>query len=91
MQRPVAEAGTSCPLLKKDVSKVCHKCAWYTLVKGKNPQSEEIFDQWGCAIAWGPTLAINTAQAAHQGAAAITSFRNEVVKQVDQQRSLERL
>lgn len=86
MQRPIQIKGTICPLHKQDVSKVCHKCEWYILVRGKNPQSEEMYDRWGCAIAWGPTLMINAAQEARQGAKATESFRNEVVSMAMQSR-----
>ena len=56
------------------------RCAWYTNIKGKHPQSEEIIDQWKCAMSWQPILAIeNTAQGRGTGAA-IESFRNEMVK-----------
>ncbi len=80
MQRPIAEAGSTCPLWRKDVSKVCHRCCWYTLVRGKHPQSEEMIDRWDCAIALGPMLLVNAAQQAHQGAVATESFRNEMVR-----------
>lgn len=80
MQRPIATAGTTCPLHKKDVSKVCHKCEWYTHVAGKHPQTEEMINRWGCTLTWLPMLLINTAQEVRQGAAATESFRNDVVK-----------
>jgi hypothetical protein len=80
MQRPIAQTGTTCPLHKKDVSKVCHKCEWFIPVKGKHPQSEEIIDRWGCAMMWLPTLMINTAQEIRQGAVATESYRNEMVR-----------
>lgn len=82
MQKPVAAKGTYCPLWKKDVSKVCHTCEWFVPVKGKHPQSEEIIDQWKCAIAWGPMLLINAAHQAHQGTAATEELRNTLVSQV---------
>lgn len=80
MQRPVATPGTNCPLYKKDVSKVCHKCEWFAQIKGKHPQTEEQLDTWGCAVTWLPLLLVNTAQEVRQGAAATESFRNDVVK-----------
>lgn len=80
MQRPIAEKGDVCPLHKVDVSKVCHKCPWWTLLRGKHPQSNEQIDRWGCAVAWLPVLMIESAQASHQAGAAVESFRNEFVK-----------
>ena len=79
MSKPHAPKGSFCPLWRKDVSKVCHTCEWFTQVRGRNPQSEVVLDQWGCAIAWGPTLLINAAQEARQGAAATESSRNVMV------------
>ena len=43
-----------CPLWKKPMKSVCHTCSWWTHIRGKHPQGEEIVDQWGCAIAWLP-------------------------------------
>jgi hypothetical protein len=79
MQVPHAISGSVCPLHKKDVSTVCHKCPWWTHVIGKNPQSEEMVDDWRCAIALLPMLLIENAQQTRQAGAAMESFRNEVV------------
>lgn len=76
MNRPIAPKGDYCPLWRKGVEKVCHTCPWYTLVRGSNPQTGVEIDEWGCAISFGPILAINTANEARQGAAATESFRN---------------
>lgn len=78
-QIPHADEGSTCPLHKVDVSKVCHKCAWWTRILGKNPQSEEPVDHWQCAIAMLPMLLIENAQMTRQGNAAIESMRNETV------------
>lgn len=88
MRVPPAEKGTMCPLHKKDVSTVCHKCAWYFRITGKNPQTEETVDDWRCAIAWSPMLLINAAQETRQGAAATENFRNELIGQVQRARQL---
>jgi hypothetical protein len=61
------------------MSEVCHKCPWWTLVRGKNPQSEEMIDDWRCAIALLPMLLIENAQMTRQGTAAMETFRNGVV------------
>lgn len=80
MQKPIAEKGTNCPIHKQDMSKVCHKCAWWTLLRGKHPQTFAEIDEWGCAVAWLPVLMIENAQQSRQTGAAVESFRNEVVK-----------
>lgn len=82
-QIPRGDEDLICPLHRKSMDQVCHKCPWWVQLRGKNPQSTEEVDQWNCAIAWGPMLAINMAQEARQGAAAVESFRNEVVRRHD--------
>jgi hypothetical protein len=79
---PHADEGTNCPLYQKDMSEVCHKCAWWTRVMGKNPQSEEMIDDWRCAIAWLPVLLIENSQMSRSTAAAMETFRNGVVEAV---------
>ena len=74
------ERGTYCPLLKKDC--VGLKCAWFTQIRGTDPNSGKEVDSWECAIAWLPMLMINAANEARQGAAATESFRNEMVAAV---------
>jgi len=76
---PHANPGPICPLHKIDVSEVCHKCPWFTLVRGKNPQSEEMIDDWRCAVALLPMLLVENAQMTRQGNATMETFRNGVV------------
>jgi hypothetical protein len=49
------------------------------MVRGKNPQSEEMIDEWRCAIALLPMLLVENAQMSRQTGAAMESFRNEMV------------
>ncbi len=70
--------GKFCPLIKKDC--VGLKCSWYTQVRGMNPNTGEMVDEWGCAVTWLPMLQIETSQQARQAGAAVESFRNEVVR-----------
>jgi hypothetical protein len=78
-QIPHAEHGPVCPLHKEDVSNVCHKCPWWSRVIGKNPQSDEMIDDWRCAIALLPMLLIEGAQQTRQAGAAVETLRNEMV------------
>lgn len=78
-QVPHAEKGSICPLHRVDMSKVCHRCPWWTKIMGKNPQSEEMIERWQCAIALLPILLVENAQRQHQTGAAIESFRNNLV------------
>ena len=69
---------TWCPLIKKDC--VTHKCAWYTQVVGTDPNTGQEVSQFGCAIAWMPTLMIENSGMQRQTGAAVESFRNEIAK-----------
>ena len=70
--------GTFCPLIKKDCVQL--QCAWFTQLRGTNPQTGQEIDEWLCAIAAMPMLQIEVAKEARQGAAATESFRNEMVR-----------
>ncbi len=78
-QIPHADDGLTCPLHKLPTSKVCHKCPLWVQLRGKNPQSNEDVDRWGCSLAFLPMLIIEGAQQTRQAGAAIESFRNEMV------------
>jgi hypothetical protein len=76
---PPADPGVYCPLWKKDVSKVCHACTWYIQLRGKNPNTGQEIDNWGCAMGFLPVLLIENAAMINRSGAAIESFRNEMV------------
>lgn len=57
-----------------------YRCAWYTKIVGKDPQSDREYDEWACAIQWMPLLQVEGAQCARQTSAAIDSFRNRMVE-----------
>jgi hypothetical protein len=78
-QIPRADEGLICPLHKRDMSTVCHKCPLWVAVRGKHPQSEAIVDNWNCALAWLPVLLIENSQQQRATGAAVESFRNEMV------------
>jgi hypothetical protein len=83
-QVPHANEGLICPLHRKDMSEVCHKCPWWTRVMGKHPQTEEMIDDWRCAISWMPVMLVENAQMQRSTAAAVETFRNGVVESVFQ-------
>ncbi len=70
--------GNFCPLLKKDC--IALQCAWFTQVRGHNPNTGKEVDEWSCAIAWLPVLLIENSQQQRSTGAAVESFRNEMVK-----------
>lgn len=70
--------GNYCPLLKKDC--VGLQCAWFTQVRGHNPNTGKEVDEWSCAMVWLPVLLIENTQQQRSTGAAVESFRNEMVK-----------
>jgi hypothetical protein len=73
------EAKPNCPL---DSFNPCRQldCAWFMKIRGKNPNSGEEVDEWGCSMAWLPVLIIENSQKQRETGAAVESFRNEMVK-----------
>jgi hypothetical protein len=80
------EPGNFCPLIKKDC--IGLKCSWYTQMRGTNPNTGEPVDEWGCAVAWMPFMAVEIAQKSNQTGGAVESFRNEVVRANQQNQQL---
>jgi hypothetical protein len=70
--------GNYCPLIKKDC--IENKCAWYTQVRGTNPNTGEPVDEWQCVVNIIPVLLIENSSRQLHTAAAVESFRNETVK-----------
>jgi hypothetical protein len=70
--------GNYCPLLKKECIGI--QCAWFTQVRGHNPNTGKEVDEWSCAIVWLPVLLIENSQQQRSTGAAVESFRNEMVK-----------
>jgi hypothetical protein len=65
----------TCPL-----GHTCATCLWHVHLYGQHPQTGALLDNWGCAIAYLPVLLVETGQQTKQAAAAIESFRNEMVE-----------
>ena len=49
-------------------------------VRGTDPNTGADVDEYGCAVAWMPTLLIENSQQQRSTGAAVESFRNEMVK-----------
>ena len=73
------EAKPNCPLNSFNPCKQL-ECAWFIQIRGKNPNTGEDVDEWGCAQAWLPVLMIENSQQQRSTGAAVESFRNEMVK-----------
>ena len=70
--------GTYCPLVKEDCLQL--KCAWFTQLRGTNPNTGKEIDEWGCAVTWLPILLVENSQQQRSTSAAGERFRNEMVK-----------
>lgn len=77
---PTCPLGSKCEEIKNDT---IHRCRWYTLVQGMNPQTGEQNDRWDCAIAWLPLLSVELSKTNRGQTAALESFRNEMVDGTD--------
>lgn len=70
-----------CPLLKKPC--IEGKCAWYTQIRGSNPNTGQPVDEHQCVINFLPFLLIENSQQQRGTAAAVESFRNDSVSQTN--------
>ena len=70
---------SNCPLHSFEPCKQLD-CAWFTQIRGTNPNTGKDVDEWACAIAWMPVLLVENSQQQRQTGAAVESFRNEMVK-----------
>lgn len=57
-----------------------HECQKWTHIMGKNPQTGEDVNRYGCADSFVPLLLIENSQMQRQTGAAVESFRNEMVR-----------
>lgn len=74
--------GAKCEEVKTENGKpVVTRCPWYVEIRGFDANKGAEVSNWGCAIAWMPTLMINTANESRKNTAATESFRNEMVQQ----------
>jgi len=75
---PIFDPDGKCPLINKKCMK--HQCVWYNMLQGKNPQTGQNVQEWGCSIAWIPLLLVENTGKQVQTNSAVESFRNEMVK-----------
>lgn len=72
------KSGNFCPLIKKDC--VGLQCAWFTHIRGLNPNTGQEVDEWMCTVNMLPMLLLENSQQQRQTGSAVESFRNEMVK-----------
>ena len=78
------EIETTCPLgstCEEIKDGKIHRCAWYTKVIGKDPQSDKDIENWACAMAWMPMLMVEMSQTNRGQTSTLESFRNETIQQ----------
>jgi len=78
--RIICPLGSRCEEIKDGA---LMRCAWYVKLIGKDPQSEETYDEWRCAIAWLPIMQVEVAQTNRGQTEALCSFRDETLKRQD--------
>lgn len=82
METKIADCplGAKCEEVKQENGKpVLYRCPWYTQVRGTDMNTGKEMDNWACAIAWLPTLMINTANEARKTTVATEDFRNRMM------------
>ena len=60
-----------------------YRCAWFTEIKGSNPQTGEHVDERACAMAWLPILQIEHTNATRGVHSAVVSVREETLVRQD--------
>jgi len=77
--------GSECETAENNVIK---RCSWYTKIAGTDPNTGKEVEDFGCAIAWLPTLLIESSQQSHKTTTAVETFRNEMVQSNELSREL---
>ena len=77
--------GSKCEEIKGDVLYTCH---WYIELKGKNPQTDEVINEKGCAMAWLPILMIENSSHNILTTQAVYNLRDETIKRQEEAMSL---
>lgn len=76
------EVKANCPL---DGFNPCRQmnCAWFTQVRGVNPNTGQEVEEWGCAMAWLPIMLMENSHQQKITGAAVDHMRNEIVNRMD--------
>ena len=74
-RRKTKQARPICPAIKAPCLE--HGCAWWPRLTGRDPQSEDVLDTWGCAVLWHNTLLTENSGLLNQAVQSIQSMRNE--------------
>ena len=80
-QIPDGPSDLWCPMWKKKMSQVCKTCPLWVKHTMVDPQTQLLSDNWACAFAIGPKIALENAKNSYGVRQAVESFRNEMVSQ----------
>jgi hypothetical protein len=69
-QKPLGPADMVCPMHRKAMNKVCHKCPLWILLPNEQ-------NTWQCAFVWAPQLAFRNAQETFAVGKEMNELRNE--------------
>lgn len=71
--------GHTCETIRQDADgPYLDRCSHYINIKGKDPQSTELIDDWRCAVAWTPVVILEGAQYSRNTVDAVVSLRDNV-------------
>jgi hypothetical protein len=73
------EPKNNCPLNNFEPCKQMD-CAWFIKIAGTNPNTGEQLEDWGCTMTMMPMMLIENARQQRSTAAAVESFRDEMVR-----------
>lgn len=81
MSIKLPDSNITCPHTwhEKTCRELALNCPKFIQVMGANPQNGDLVGEWGCVDTFLPMLMIENSQQQRQTAAAIESFRNEMV------------
>jgi len=72
--------GSQCEEIKNNEM---NRCAWYTKLVGKDPQTQKDIEEWRCAVSWLPLMNVEVAQTNRAQTDAIVSMRDETCQRQD--------
>ena len=82
VRKPQREEGMICPMFRKDVSEVCHKCEWFQSQLVTKPSAPgEPFEHWACALNMFVVVGRDMGAAVNGLQVATEGFRNEMSTQ----------
>lgn len=80
-QVPRGPENLLCPFWQKPMEDVCHKCPFWTQLRGVDPQTgEPVLDEWNCSLGHLPRLLVENSQQSRQTGASADKVATEISK-----------